>query len=304
MVFQPVTPNALASQQLAFRPFIAVNIWAGYRSYASAFLARLQSIPPRALRGSSSRPGWKDFRIFLTLTLPQLWPDNSFPLLFSNAIWTSQQFPLVWLLTGAGGLPPIERFAYQPYIYKTRIFQSVTTSQKLQPPAATSRRPMLLTFQSFGLNVSLRPTVDNRENRRTGTWQADEINIDLLAMTWIRVIDHLGLSTAPWSAPERTSTILFQTLRTQQPNTATAPLLHSAPAFHPGHPTGMKKHPEAVFERSLQTPRACLRNRCSSVSRLFVLRPVRSPHRLTTQLSWSYGAQDLAISPSASLRTG
>ncbi|MGB4135791.1 MAG: sugar ABC transporter permease [Microbacterium sp.] len=104
----------LSSHELALPTVIAVNIWAGYPLFMISLLAGLQSISPELYESASiDRAG--TIRKFFSVTLPQL-KGTIISLALLDAIWTSQQFPLIWLLTGGG---PVNATDVAPtYIYK------------------------------------------------------------------------------------------------------------------------------------------------------------------------------------------
>lgn len=104
----------LSSQQLALPTVIAVNIWAGYPLFMISLLAGLQSISPELYEAASIDRAGK-VKQFIHVTLPQL-KTTIVSLALLDAIWTSQQFPLIWLLTGGG---PVNATEVAPtYIYK------------------------------------------------------------------------------------------------------------------------------------------------------------------------------------------
>lgn len=104
----------LSSQQLALPTVIAVNIWAGYPLFMISLLAGLQSISPDLYEAASIDRAGKVSQFF-HVTLPQL-KGTIISLMLLDAIWTSQQFPLIWLLTGGG---PVTATEVAPtYIYK------------------------------------------------------------------------------------------------------------------------------------------------------------------------------------------
>ncbi|MDR5700896.1 carbohydrate ABC transporter permease [Agromyces aerolatus] len=105
----------LADMQLAMPTLIAVNIWAGYPLFMISLLAGLQSISPELYEAASIDRAGKISQFF-NVTVPQLWP-TIISLALLDAIWTSQQFPLVWLLTGGGPVTATE--VVPTYIYKT-----------------------------------------------------------------------------------------------------------------------------------------------------------------------------------------
>lgn len=109
----------LSSHALALPTVIAVNIWAGYPLFMISLLAGLQSISPELYEAASiDRAG--RVQQFFHVTLPQL-KTTIVSLALLDAIWTSQQFPLIWLLTGGG---PVNATEVAPtYIYKLAFSQ-------------------------------------------------------------------------------------------------------------------------------------------------------------------------------------
>lgn len=109
----------LSSHQLALPTVIAVNIWAGYPLFMISLLAGLQSISPELYEAASIDRAGK-VKQFFHVTLPQL-KTTIVSLALLDAIWTSQQFPLIWLLTGGG---PVNATEVAPtYIYKLAFSQ-------------------------------------------------------------------------------------------------------------------------------------------------------------------------------------
>lgn len=104
----------LSSHELALPTVIAVNIWAGYPLFMISLLAGLQSISPELYEAASIDRAGKTSQFF-HVTLPQL-KGTIISLALLDSIWTSQQFPLIWLLTGGG---PVNSTEVAPiYIYK------------------------------------------------------------------------------------------------------------------------------------------------------------------------------------------
>ena len=109
----------LSSSELALPTVIAVNIWAGYPLFMISLLAGLQSISPELYEAASIDRAGK-VKQFFHVTLPQL-KTTIVSLSLLDAIWTSQQFPLIWLLTGGG---PVDATEVAPtYIYKLAFSQ-------------------------------------------------------------------------------------------------------------------------------------------------------------------------------------
>lgn len=109
----------LSSHALALPTVIAVNIWAGYPLFMISLLAGLQSISPEMYEAASIDRAGKVMQFF-HITIPQL-KSTIVSLALLDAIWTSQQFPLIWLLTGGG---PVNATEVAPtFIYKLAFSQ-------------------------------------------------------------------------------------------------------------------------------------------------------------------------------------
>jgi multiple sugar transport system permease protein len=124
----------LATPGWAMACIIVVNIWAGYPFFMITLLAGLQSISPELYE--SARVDGADYAQQLrNVTLPQLRPIIvGIGLL--DVLWTTQQFTLVWIMTGGGPLGSTQVLG--TYIY-TLAFQSY-----LMSPAAASAILLLL----------------------------------------------------------------------------------------------------------------------------------------------------------------
>jgi len=108
------TVEWLAEPTLALLVLTLVNIWAGYPFFMVSLLAGLQGLPADLYEAARiDRVG--PIRAFRHITLPLLKPII-ISLMLLDFIWTSQQFPLIWLMTGGG---PIRATEIAPtYIYK------------------------------------------------------------------------------------------------------------------------------------------------------------------------------------------
>lgn len=103
-----------ADLHLALPAVTVMNIWAGYPFFMVSLLAGLQGIPAD-LYEAAAVDGASWFRRFFHVTLPALRPIIiSMALL--DIIWTSQQFPLIWMTTGGGPLSKTEMLS--TYTYK------------------------------------------------------------------------------------------------------------------------------------------------------------------------------------------
>jgi multiple sugar transport system permease protein len=124
----------LATPGWAMACLILINIWAGYPFFMITLLAGLQSISPELYE--AARVDGADYSQQLrNVTLPQLRPIIvGIGLL--DVLWTTQQFTLVWIMTGGGPLGSTQVLG--TYIY-TLAFQSY-----LMSPAAASAILLLL----------------------------------------------------------------------------------------------------------------------------------------------------------------
>ena len=124
----------LATPGWAMACIIVVNIWAGYPFFMITLLAGLQSISPDLYE--AARVDGADYAQQLrNVTFPQLRPIIvGIGLL--DVLWTTQQFTLVWIMTGGGPLGSTQVLG--TYIY-TLAFQSY-----LMSPAAASAILLLL----------------------------------------------------------------------------------------------------------------------------------------------------------------
>jgi multiple sugar transport system permease protein len=96
----------LADPSSALATVTFINIWSGYPFFMVSLLAGLQGIPRDLYEAAKvdGAGGWQRFR---NVTIPQLRPIIiSMALL--DFIWTSQQFPLIWMTTGGGPINATE----------------------------------------------------------------------------------------------------------------------------------------------------------------------------------------------------
>jgi multiple sugar transport system permease protein len=104
----------LSELNLALPAVTLINIWAGYPFFMVSLLAGLQGISSD-LYEAAAVDGASWWRRFVHVTLPSLRPIIiSMALL--DVIWTSQQFPLIWMTTGGGPLDRTEMLS--TYTYK------------------------------------------------------------------------------------------------------------------------------------------------------------------------------------------
>jgi multiple sugar transport system permease protein len=91
-----------------------VNIWSGYPFFMISLLAGLQGIPGE-LYEAAAVDGANPVQRFRNVTLPQLRPVI-ISMAVLDLIWTSQQFALIWMMTGGGPLHATE--VVSTYTYK------------------------------------------------------------------------------------------------------------------------------------------------------------------------------------------
>lgn len=104
----------LSDPAKALGAVVLINIWAGYPFYMISLLAGLQGIPGD-LYEAATVDGAGGGRKFLHVTLPQLRP-LIIGLSLLDFIWTTQQFPLIWMTTGGGPINATE--VISTYTYK------------------------------------------------------------------------------------------------------------------------------------------------------------------------------------------
>jgi multiple sugar transport system permease protein len=90
------------------------NIWSGYPFFMISLLAALQGISAD-LYEAAAVDGTNWFQRFVHVTLPQLRPVIV-SMAVLDLIWTSQQFALIWMMTGGGPLNATE--VLSTYTYK------------------------------------------------------------------------------------------------------------------------------------------------------------------------------------------
>lgn len=109
----------LASLDLSLYSVTFINIWSGYPFFMVSLLAGLQGIPAD-LYDAAMVDGASGAQRFRHITIPQLKPIIvSMALL--DAIWTSQQFALIWLTTGGGPINVTE--VLSTFTYKLAFSQ-------------------------------------------------------------------------------------------------------------------------------------------------------------------------------------
>lgn len=104
----------LATPGTALFAVTVINIWAGYPFYMISLLAGLQGIP-NELYEAATVDGAGAVQKFSYVTIPQLRP-LLISLMLLDFIWTSQQFPLIWMTTGGGPINATQ--VLSTYTYK------------------------------------------------------------------------------------------------------------------------------------------------------------------------------------------
>jgi multiple sugar transport system permease protein len=89
------------------------NVWSGYPFFMISLLAGLQGIPGD-LYEAASVDGAGPVQKFRNVTLPQLRPVI-ISMAVLDLIWTSQQFALIWMMTGGGPLNSTEMLSTFTY---------------------------------------------------------------------------------------------------------------------------------------------------------------------------------------------
>ena len=107
-----------------------VNIWSGYPFFMISLLAGLQGIPGE-LYEAASVDGANPWQKFWNVTIPQLRPVI-ISMAVLDLIWTSQQFALIWMMTGGGPLNSTEmlstftyKLAFSEYEFSTASASAV-----------------------------------------------------------------------------------------------------------------------------------------------------------------------------------
>jgi multiple sugar transport system permease protein len=102
------------------------NIWSGYPFFMISLLAGLQGIPGE-LYEAAAVDGASPWRRFLNVTLPQLRPVI-ISMAVLDLIWTSQQFALIWMMTGGGPLNTTEMLSTYTYKQAFSEYEFATAS--------------------------------------------------------------------------------------------------------------------------------------------------------------------------------
>ena len=102
------------------------NIWSGYPFFMISLLAGLQGIPGD-LYEAAAVDGASPVQKFLHVTLPQLRPVI-ISMAVLDLIWTSQQFALIWMMTGGGPLNATEMLSTFTYKQGFSEYEFATAS--------------------------------------------------------------------------------------------------------------------------------------------------------------------------------
>jgi multiple sugar transport system permease protein len=104
----------VSSRKLALYSLIFINIWAGYPFFMTSLLAGLQGISADFYEAATV-DGANGIQKFLYITIPQLMPII-LSMAMLDMIWTTQQFSLVWMITGGGPVNSTDLLG--TYIYR------------------------------------------------------------------------------------------------------------------------------------------------------------------------------------------
>jgi multiple sugar transport system permease protein len=102
------------------------NIWSGYPFFMISLLAALQGISAD-LYEAAAMDGTNWFQRFVHVTLPQLRPVIV-SMAVLDLIWTSQQFALIWMMTGGGPLNATEMLSTYTYKQAFSEYEFATAS--------------------------------------------------------------------------------------------------------------------------------------------------------------------------------
>jgi multiple sugar transport system permease protein len=102
------------------------NIWSGYPFFMISLLAALQGISAD-LYEAAAVDGTNWFQRFVHVTLPQLRPVIV-SMAVLDLIWTSQQFALIWMMTGGGPLNATEMLSTYTYKQAFSEYEFATAS--------------------------------------------------------------------------------------------------------------------------------------------------------------------------------
>ncbi|MDG4818325.1 sugar ABC transporter permease [Micromonospora sp. WMMD956] len=118
--------NWLGDPSTALWAVTFANVWSGYPFFMISLLAALQGISAD-LYEAAAVDGAGPLRRFLNVTLPQLRPVI-ISMAVLDLIWTSQQFALIWMMTGGGPLNTTEMLSTFTYKQAFSEYEFATAS--------------------------------------------------------------------------------------------------------------------------------------------------------------------------------
>ncbi|WP_433729336.1 carbohydrate ABC transporter permease [Actinoplanes sp. CA-051413] len=116
----------LGSPTTALWAVTFANIWSGYPFFMISLLAGLQGISAD-LYEAAAVDGTNWLQRFVHVTLPQLRPVI-ISMAVLDLIWTSQQFALIWMMTGGGPLNSTEMLSTYTYKQAFSEYEFATAS--------------------------------------------------------------------------------------------------------------------------------------------------------------------------------
>jgi multiple sugar transport system permease protein len=118
--------NWLGSPSTALWAVTFANIWSGYPFFMISLLAGLQGISADLYEAAAvDGTNWR--QRFMYVTLPQLRPVI-ISMAVLDLIWTSQQFALIWMMTGGGPLNTTEMLSTYTYKQAFSEYEFATAS--------------------------------------------------------------------------------------------------------------------------------------------------------------------------------
>ena len=118
--------NWLGDPATALWAVTFANIWSGYPFFMISLLAGLQGISAD-LYEAAAVDGTNWLQRFVHVTLPQLRPVI-ISMAVLDLIWTSQQFALIWMMTGGGPLNTTEMLSTYTYKQAFSEYEFATAS--------------------------------------------------------------------------------------------------------------------------------------------------------------------------------
>jgi multiple sugar transport system permease protein len=116
----------LGSPSTALWAVTFANVWSGYPFFMISLLAGLQGISAD-LYEAAAVDGTNWLQRFVYVTLPQLRPVI-ISMAVLDLIWTSQQFALIWMMTGGGPLNSTEMLSTYTYKQAFSEYEFATAS--------------------------------------------------------------------------------------------------------------------------------------------------------------------------------